>query len=68
MYRDAADALILPVRRATGATHRRMYAMSEHVATTDRSADLKALYPTVIAPTGCRTCGIAGWDKALQSR
>lgn len=43
--------------------------MHETITTVDTSANLRALYsPGVLPSTGCRTCGIAGWDKALQSR
>lgn len=44
--------------------------MHETITTLDTSANLRALYGPGIVPVsrGCRTCGIAGWDKALQSR
>jgi hypothetical protein len=66
-YRIAAITVIPPARRATS-TFIRGVAMSQNKEIIERTAKLKGLYPTVIAPTGCRTCGIAGWDKALQSR
>jgi hypothetical protein len=37
--------------------------------TIENTIDLKALYrPSPIASTGCRTCGLMGFDQALRAR